>query len=154
MAEDTMALVERVLGRKTRRMGAWFKALPSCEGASLLDEVTFRYLRGRYGADLSSMITDGKGDDFEHIAGLPNVWAELKQVTKSGYVEHLDDLLLRRVRLGLLLPEGGSAELPRIKNLVQEDLGWDELRWNQEVDRYNQIYQNYYSPNPRGIQKG
>jgi glycerol-3-phosphate dehydrogenase len=56
--------------------------------------------------------------------------------------------------LGLLLPEGGKAELPRVKSIVEEDLGWDEHKWNQEAERYNQIYQNYYSPNPQGIQKG
>jgi glycerol-3-phosphate dehydrogenase len=119
-----------------------------------LDEATFRYLGGRYGADLPGMISNGKAADFEHIAGLPNVWAELKHAVKDGYIEHLDDLLLRRVRLGLLLPEGGKAELPRVKSIVEEGLGWDEHKWNQEAERYNQIYQNYYSPNPQGIQKG
>ena len=134
-------------------MGAWLKALPPFSG-SVIDEDTFHYLSGRYGADLPEMIDAGKAGDFEHIAKLPNVWAEIKQATKFGYVEHLDDLLLRRVRLGLLLPEGGQAELPRVKALVQENLAWDELRWIQEVERYNQIYQNYYSANPRGVQKG
>jgi glycerol-3-phosphate dehydrogenase len=154
MAEDTMAVIERALGRKTNSMGPWFKAIPSREGTSTLDEATFRYLGGRYGADLPGMISNGKAADFEHIAGLPNVWAELKHAVKDGYIEHLDDLLLRRVRLGLLLPEGGKAELPRVKSIVEEGLGWDEHKWNQEAERYNQIYQNYYSPNPQGIQKG
>ena len=154
MAEDTMAVIERALGKKTRRIGAWFKALPPFSGADKIDEDTFRYLSGRYGADLPGMITDGKADDFEHIAGLPNVWAELKHATRSGYVEHLDDLLLRRVRLGLLLPEGGKGELPRVKAIVQESLGWDEQKWNAEAERYNQIYQSYYSPSPQGSQKG
>lgn len=154
MAEDTMAVIKRALGKKTRRIGAWFKALPPFSGADKIDEDTFRYLSGRYGADLPGMITDGKADDFEHIAGLPNVWAELKHATRSGYVEHLDDLLLRRVRLGLLLPEGGKGELPRVKAIVQESLGWDEQKWNGEAERYNQIYQSYYSPSPQGSQKG
>jgi glycerol-3-phosphate dehydrogenase len=154
MAEDAMAVIEHALGRKTHSMGPWFKTLPKWEGSSILDEVTFRYLGGRYGADLPGMISNGDAEGFEHIGELPNVWAELKHAVKGGYVEHLDDLLLRRVRLGLLLPEGGKAELPHVKSIVAEGLGWDEPKWNREAERYNQIYQNYYSPNPQGNLKG
>ena len=39
---------------------------------------------------------------------------------------HLDDLLLRRVRLGLQLPEGGAALLPELRAICQEELGWDD----------------------------
>jgi len=154
MAEDTMAAIERVLGRKTKSMGTWFTPLPPIEAAPVLDAATFHYLSGRYGMNLPGMISDGKPGDFERIPGLPNVWAELKHATKSGYVEHLDDLLLRRVRLGLLLPEGGKGELARVKAIVEENLGWDEQKWNAEAERYNQIYQSYYSPSPQGSQKG
>jgi len=154
MAEDTMAAIERALGRKTKPMEAWFKALPEFSNPNAVDEPSFRYLSGRYGAELPAILSDGKGGDFEHIAGLPNIWAEIKHAAQFGCVEHLDDLLLRRVRLGLLLPEGAKAELPRVKTIVEEALGWDEKKWNVEAERYNQIYQNYYSPNPQGSQKG
>ena len=154
MAEDTMAAIERALGRKTNSMGAWFKALVPFGDATKLRAEDFSYLSGRYGADLPGMIADSQEPDFEHISNLPNVWAEIRRAAKCGYVEHLDDLLLRRVRLGLLLPDGGKAELPRVKILVQEILGWTEQRWNKEAERYNQIYQSYYSPNPQGNLKG
>ncbi|HSN94420.1 MAG TPA: glycerol-3-phosphate dehydrogenase/oxidase [Anaerolineaceae bacterium] len=154
MAEDTMAAIERALGRQTKSMEAWFKPLRPFSSQNTIDDLTYQYLSGRYGADLPGMVSNSQSHDFEHISSLPNVWAELKHAAQSGYVEHLDDLLLRRVRLGLLLPEGGKAELPRVKTLVQEKLGWDEHRWNQEAERYNQVYQSYYSPNPQGSQKG
>ncbi len=154
MAEDTMAAIERALGRKTRPMGAWFKALPEYTSSGSIDELSFRYLSGRYGDELSGMISTSATPELEHIANLPNVWAEIRFAAQTGYVEHLDDLLLRRVRLGLLLPEGGRAELPRVKAVVQENLGWDEQRWQKEAERYNNIYQSYYSPHPRGAQKG
>lgn len=151
MAEDTIAVIERALGKKTKSMGVWCKALASFSGSKSINEDCYRYLSGRYGANLPGMISDSQTDDFEHIAGLPNVWAEIRHATRCGYVEHLDDLMLRRVRLGMLLPEGGKAELPRVKAIVQENLGWDEPKWNKEVERYNQIYRSYYSPNPQGI---
>ncbi len=154
MAEDAMAVIERALGRITKPMGTWFNKLPEFSKQSSIDEPDFHYLSGRYGAKLPEIFADAKPEDFEHVAGLPNIWAEIKHAAQFGYVEHLDDLLLRRVRLGLLLPEAAKAELPRVKAILEASLGWDVKKWNVEAERYNQIYQNYYSPNPQGSQKG
>jgi glycerol-3-phosphate dehydrogenase len=60
-------------------------------------------------------------------------------------VLHLDDLLLRRTRLGLLLAEGGRAELPRIRALCQPRLGWSDARWQQEEGDYLALWQRCYS---------
>jgi hypothetical protein len=59
-------------------------------------------------------------------------------------VRHLDDLLLRRVRLGLLLPEGGAAHLPAIRAICQPELGWDDARWQEEEARYQALWQACY----------
>ena len=37
----------------------------------------------------------------------------------------LVDLLLRRTRIGLLLPEGGMGHLLRIRTVCQAELGWE-----------------------------
>ena len=58
---------------------------------------------------------------------------------------HLDDLLLRRTRLGLLLAEGGRAELAGIRMLCQGRLGWSDQRWQEEEDRYLALWQTAYS---------
>lgn len=64
-------------------------------------------------------------------------------------VVHLDDLLLRRVRLGLLLPEGGRELLPEIRSSCQPELGWDDPRWEVEADSYLEIWRTCYSlPGP------
>jgi len=60
-------------------------------------------------------------------------------------VVHLDDLLLRRVRLGLLLPHGGLAHIDRIRALTQRELGWSDKRWLQEVEDYTQLWNRCYS---------
>jgi glycerol-3-phosphate dehydrogenase len=57
----------------------------------------------------------------------------------------LDDLLLRRTRLGLLLAGGGRAELPRIRVLCQPRLGWSDARWQQEEKDYLALWQRCYS---------
>ncbi|MCY1381556.1 hypothetical protein D9M69_694760 [compost metagenome] len=58
---------------------------------------------------------------------------------------HLDDLLLRRTRLGLLLPDGARAELPRIRALCQPLLGWDDERWVREEADYLALWRRCYS---------
>ncbi|MBX3060455.1 MAG: hypothetical protein KF770_28685, partial [Anaerolineae bacterium] len=63
-------------------------------------------------------------------------------------VQHLEDLLLRRLRLGLLLPEGGRAHLPRIRAICQAELGWDDGRWQDEEAAYLALWQHCYSLPP------
>jgi glycerol-3-phosphate dehydrogenase len=85
---------------------------------------------------------------LEPIEGLPNLWAELRWAAREEGVEHLNDLLLRRVRLGLLLPRGGRDLLGRIRNIVQPELGWGDEHWQQEEAVYLKTWQSYYSPRP------
>ncbi|HRK91689.1 MAG TPA: glycerol-3-phosphate dehydrogenase C-terminal domain-containing protein, partial [Anaerolineales bacterium] len=62
-------------------------------------------------------------------------------------VVHLDDLLLRRVRLGLLATNGGLDLLPRICTIVQPELGWDDDRWAKEVNEYTELWKRAYGLN-------
>ena len=66
-------------------------------------------------------------------------------------VVHLDDLMLRRTRLGLLKPAAGIAVLATLRAQIQQALGWDDPRWDKELIRYRQIHQRYYGvPTPAG----
>ena len=64
-------------------------------------------------------------------------------VSFEGIV-HLDDLLLRRVRLGLLLPNGGLDLIDRIRPIVQPELEWEDERWDQELKEYTQLWKKCY----------
>jgi glycerol-3-phosphate dehydrogenase len=57
---------------------------------------------------------------------------------------HLDDLLLRRVRLGLILPKGGLDFIERVRSIVQPELGWEDDRWVQELNEYTQLWKKCY----------
>lgn len=59
-------------------------------------------------------------------------------------VEHLDDLMLRRTRLGLTRPQAGQAVLERRRQQIQQALGWDDARWSQELSRYLKIHEQFY----------
>jgi len=48
------------------------------------------------------------------------------------------------------LPRGGLDHLQRIRAVVQPELGWDDARWQAELDRYMELWQRFYSPAPVG----
>ncbi|MNQ56323.1 Aerobic glycerol-3-phosphate dehydrogenase [compost metagenome] len=81
----------------------------------------------------------------ERVGATDTLWAELAWAAEGELVLHLDDLLLRRTRLGLLLPRGALAELPRIRALCQPLLGWDDARWMREESDYLALWQRCYS---------
>lgn len=107
----------------------------------------WRMMAGRLGKDVDAFFEESHPDDLEPISPLPQLWAELAWAAKNEAVVHLDDLLLRRVRFGLLMPNAGLDQIDRIRNLVQNSLGWSDKSWDNEVDRYRQIWQeNYHLP--------
>jgi glycerol-3-phosphate dehydrogenase len=80
------------------------------------------------------------------MAPSPSLWAELRWAARNEGVVHLDDLLARRVRLNINLPGGGMGEMEKIRKIVQPELGWNNDRWEQETERYQQMWKDYYSP--------
>jgi glycerol-3-phosphate dehydrogenase len=110
-----------------------------------LDRAAWIRLLGRYGAEAPDLVAAGRDGDLEQIKGTPSLWAELRWAARAEGAVHLDDLLLRRVRLGLTLPQGGLPWIDRIRHLVQPELGWDDHRWQQEVAYYQRLWVNSYS---------
>jgi glycerol-3-phosphate dehydrogenase len=92
-------------------------------------------LWGRHGASAPWMV-QRHPDLMDSIPGTPYLWAELAWAAQNEAVVHLDDLLLRRLRLGLLLGEGAQRLLPRIKEVCAGSLGWDDDRWRKEIQRF------------------
>jgi glycerol-3-phosphate dehydrogenase len=107
-------------------------------------------LFGRYGADICDLVNAARPDELKPIGTSPALWAELRWAARAEGVVHLDDLLLRRVRLGLLLPRGGLDWMERIHAVVQDELGWDDPRWTREVEEYAQLWERCYSTGTRG----
>ncbi len=92
---------------------------------------------GRYGSRCDmTFCEDAQPDELEPIPGTAILWAELRWAAHAEGVVHLDDLLLRRVRLGLFVKNGGQEHLPRIRAICQPELGWDNARWEQEERVY------------------
>ena len=102
----------------------------------LLPPSVLRRLYGRYGKPAESILENAAPDDLKRMPGTDTLWAELPVLAKSERIRHLSDLLLRRVRIGLLMPGGGKDHLDRVERLCAPVLGWDEARWQEERQRY------------------
>jgi glycerol-3-phosphate dehydrogenase len=82
------------------------------------------------------------------LAKMPNpadLKIQVEWILQNEMVQHLDDLMLRRIRAGNMLPQGGVSILAVIKPLCLHYLAWDESRWQQELARYQQIIADFYS---------
>jgi glycerol-3-phosphate dehydrogenase len=110
-----------------------------------LDPAVALRLFGRYGTDTPKLLQAARSDELEPIDTSPALWAELRWAARDEGVVHLDDLLLRRVRLGLLLPQGGVSYMDRIRVIAQPELGWSDNRWAQEVSDYTTLWNQCYS---------
>jgi glycerol-3-phosphate dehydrogenase len=99
------------------------------------DPTTAR-ITGRHGAEANDVFAAAEPGELEPLAGTPVTAAELRWAARSEGVAHLDDLLLRRVRLGLLLPRGGADVLPLVRRICQQELAWTDARWEQEEPAY------------------
>ena len=102
-------------------------------------------LIGRYGNQVRSMLEEIELEEFKPIRDSINLWAEVRWAARCEGISHLDDLLLRRVRLGHLLPDGGLSVKERIKSILLEELNWDEQRWSAELNRYAKLIKQSYS---------
>ena len=101
-----------------------------------LSPETWRRLYGRYGSAADSIVKTAKARDLKIIPGTHTLWAELTHAAQNEQIRHLGDLLLRRVRIGLLTPRGGKAYLRRVRKLCKEVLPWNRRRWKIEINLY------------------
>jgi glycerol-3-phosphate dehydrogenase len=150
MAHEALETVRAIFPQRPQFSGRTFDPLPELTPPPGLDLDQFHDILGRLGQDTLTMLSGACKDELEPIDGTRHLWAELRWSARCEAVEHLDDLLLRRVRLGLLLPAGGQEHLGRIRAIAQPELGWCDERWEAEERRYLSIWRNYYSPSPAG----
>jgi glycerol-3-phosphate dehydrogenase len=94
----------------------------------------------RYGPDYSVWKAAQPEALRQTLPGSEVCWAELRWAAEHEHVQHLDDLLLRRLRIGLTLADGGVSLLPLVRVHCAAALDWDEARWQAEEIRYRGIW--------------
>ncbi|HJV86485.1 MAG TPA: glycerol-3-phosphate dehydrogenase/oxidase [Noviherbaspirillum sp.] len=136
----------------SRRSHPVFPPVPPLPYDGRLSLFQRRRLVGRYGNFARMLVAAAQAGELETIPGTDTLFAELRWAARSEAVLHLEDLLLRRTRVGLLLREGGAELLPRIRMICQAELGWDDARWANEQAAYMALWQKHYSLPAEGKQ--
>ncbi|MCE9660559.1 MAG: glycerol-3-phosphate dehydrogenase/oxidase [Burkholderiales bacterium] len=105
-------------------------------------------LQGRLGPAGAAWVAARPAEEGQPLAGTPYSLAELRWSLREEQVRHLDDLLMRRTRLGLVAARGAEALLPLLEAPCREALGWDAARWADEVARYRENWAARHAPPP------
>ena len=143
MAQDALALAAPHVGQPFARSDAPLFTPPSTLNPRWSPAVRQR-LQARYGSLAADLCDGARDEDLQCIPGTQTLWIELPLAARHEAVEHLDDLLLRRTRLGILLPQGALALLERIRQLCEPHLGWSDTRWEAEIARYRELIHTHY----------
>jgi glycerol-3-phosphate dehydrogenase len=86
-------------------------------------------------------------DTLQPVAeGLDICGAELLWQLRFGGVVHLEDLLLRRLRLGMWQPRLCLEIAPELRPLLRRAAGWTVSRWNSELKRLERAVANWLPP--------
>lgn len=151
MAQDALTLAAPHVGKVfLRTQDAIFR--PAADVPSSWSTPVRQRLLARYGAQVVQVtqnlnLSAESSHTAELLSFIPQtntLWLELIIACRHEAVEHLDDLLLRRTRIGILLPEGGMAHLLRIRTLCQPHLTWTDAIWDDEIARYRDIIKRHY----------
>jgi glycerol-3-phosphate dehydrogenase len=118
---------------------------PELQSEIPIDQKSKLRLLGRYGIDVPEIIEISDPSELSFIGSTPNLWVEIRWAARAEGVVHLEDLLLRRVRLGNVLPSGGMEVIERIKQIVIKELDWGEELWEKELRNYKLLLEESYS---------
>ena len=129
---------------------------PGTDPAQLVpgDTAWARRLLGRYGDAAQALLEGAPQSEHVRVAGTDFCLAECRWAIQQEATVHLDDLLLRRTRLGLLLPSGGEQLFDELALMFRELAGWSESHWQSEVARYRDILRRFYSLPDDGLDNG
>ncbi|MYM87099.1 FAD-dependent oxidoreductase [Rugamonas sp. FT82W] len=120
-------------------------ATPVLRYERLLPAGQARRLQGRYGALAQQLVAAAQPGELALIAGTETIWAQLRWAARCESVQKLEDLLLRRSRIGILLRGGGVEILGRLRTICQPELGWSDERWDAEQAAYLALWNTHYS---------
>ena len=105
-----------------------------------------RRLAGLFGNKAPQLVSSQNSAEYfsNSIGASDYSWPELEWSLQNESICHLDDLLLRRTRLGNVMPQMNGKQWFKIKHLCSRYLNWTEAKWAEEYQRYRDIWQSHY----------
>lgn len=99
------------------------------------------HLLERYGAeleDIMALIAQDPAWGQPLVAAPQFLRADVLQAVRAEGALHLEDVLVRRVRLDLEASDRGLAAAQEIIDIMADELGWDDQRQALELETYQQ----------------
>jgi glycerol-3-phosphate dehydrogenase len=104
------------------------RAVPESAALRLVD---------RHGAEARDLLdAAGPGGEATLWPGGDHLEAEVRWAVREELALSLDDILARRMRLAMLLPDRGASIARRVAELAAPELGWDAAGREAEVAAY------------------
>jgi glycerol-3-phosphate dehydrogenase len=106
-----------------------------------IDPATIEHLIANYGAEAEDVIdlVEQQPNLNERIcANYPPIYAEVAFAVVSEMAVSLQDVLLRRTRLGLLNRKDSVEAAPKVTELMAKLLNWDETRKRIEIEAFEE----------------
>ncbi|MDV6304788.1 glycerol-3-phosphate dehydrogenase/oxidase [Rhodococcus cerastii] len=97
------------------------------------------HLLGRYGTLMGELLDliDADPELGNPLASAPEyLKAEVVYATSHEGAQHLDDILTRRTRISIEVPDRGEAAAEEVAHLVAPILGWDAQHVAEEIEHY------------------
>lgn len=101
-----------------------------------IEPATIDHLIASYGKDALKVIELVEGDSYLNkrvCPDFPPIMAEVVYNVKYEMAQSLEDILYRRMRLGLIHQGQCLTAAPKVARCVQAVLGWDETRTDAEL---------------------
>jgi glycerol-3-phosphate dehydrogenase len=149
MAEDSVDVALGEEGRVPTRTGdlPLVGAAPRAELARLadhlagetgLDRDVLAQLVDRHGTQAAEVIALGRELDLVRPLGpgIPQLEAEVAWAARHELARSLDDILSRRMRLSMLLPDRGASIAARVDAIAAAELGWDPAAGDARIQAY------------------
>ena len=96
-------------------------------------------------AAAQALIDAAQDGELACIPGTETIWVQLRWAARHEDVCKLEDLLLRRTRIGIQLRGGGIDILPRVRSICQPELGWSDQQWEVEQHAYLTLWRSHYN---------
>jgi glycerol-3-phosphate dehydrogenase len=104
-----------------------------------LSEVTVAHLVGQYGDEtptfyaLAAELAELSEPVHPHHGA---IGAEVVFAVRREFARRLDDVMVRRLALVYETPDAGVAAIPTVASIMARELGWDETRQREEIQRF------------------
>lgn len=143
MALEALRAAAPRLGRVDLRARPVFAPAPPPRAARL-GAAALRRLAGLHGSRAQRVVDAARAAELEAVDGTGTLWADVRWAARHERVHRLDDLLLRRTRIGLFHADGGERFFPRIREICAQEMGWDAERFEREAAAYRVIRNSRY----------